>query len=101
MANHLMAAGRPSAGIEASFAAFRPPWQPATFFSPGLSKTGELFDHDDNILISCRVEKPVARRWPTLGTDDALALSNDTGLCLTRRIKQTVTFSHSHRVERM
>ena len=65
----------------------RGPWQPTTFVSPGLSETGELFDRGDNILISCGAEKPVAGQRPMPGTDDALALSNDTGLCLTRRIE--------------
>jgi len=79
----------------------RRPWQPATFTSRGPSETGELFDRGDNILISCGAEKLVARQRPKPGTDDALARSNDTGLCLTRRIEQMVTFPHSRRVERM
>ena len=79
----------------------RGPWQPATFASRGPSETRDLFDRDDNILISRRVEKPVARQRPKPGTDDALALSNDTGLRLMRRIEQIVTFPHSRRVERM
>ena len=79
----------------------RGPWQPTTFASRSPSEMRELFDRDDNILISRRVEKPVTRQRPKPGTDDALALTNDTGLCLTRRIEQMVTFPHSRRVERM
>lgn len=65
----------------------RAPWQPATFTSRGPSETEELFDRGDNILISCGAEMPVAGQRPKPGTDDALSLSNDTGLCLTRRIE--------------